>query len=132
VRVRRVGAFTHLFPPVPGLGRVFYTALRLPSPAGRAVTLAVRMPLLFDYEDRLGRGYQRFLAGLEPLVLEWLRRAGIEADLEGDRPGPLPPPDRAGLRRLRPLDAEALALVRARDSGLIRYDPAGPARPAGS
>lgn len=115
--------------PVVGLAEEFVTVRHVPDPDGGRV-LAVPHPLVWPQEVRRGRRVLQTFAGLEPLLVDWLKRRGHEVELTGDRPPTWPAPDSGRLADFDgSLDGHLLDFVRHRERGLVRHGPAvDPAR----
>jgi hypothetical protein len=117
-----------LMPIVPGLEKEFYSVRHLPHPtSGRVSPLA--FPLVRETTDGAGYHIQTSLAGLEPLLTEWLVQHGYQTR-HTPRPEVLDPPVLDCLIGFgTAVDRDILNLVRSHDRGLIRYSAAvDPAR----
>jgi hypothetical protein len=122
VVVRRDGQYVSVAPRVPGLASTFVGVRHVADPDSGRV-LAVPYPLLWEMEGRSGPALQAF-AGLEPLVVAWLRRSGYAVEMAGDRPPEWVVPDAGRLARVGgTIDHGLLEFVRRHDRGVIRYHP---------
>lgn len=128
VALQRDGQYVSL-EPVDELAEAFATVRHIPAPDTGRVR-AVPYPLVWSQDVRRGRRVLQTFAGLEPLLVDWLRRRGHEVELTGDRPPTWAAPDSARLADFDgPLDRHLLDFVRGRDRGLARHGPAvDPAR----
>jgi len=130
--IRRFGQYIHVVPRVARLDETFHTAYHkaadfVDPPPG---ILRIVDPLIWPRETVDGIQFWQAFAGLEPLIREFLERAGPKVVLRGKRPAPLPPPDVDRLGGLAPHDTTVLEFVRQYERGLIRYPGSGAVRPA--
>jgi hypothetical protein len=134
VSVGRLGQAIVVQPPCAEVFAVLTTAKHVYASrrglGGRTLKVAED---LFRVEDAPLEGPQTVLAaGLEPVALHLLERAGFEVTYSVETllpPRAIPAPDVAAARRLGPVDRAVLDLVHDHDRGLVCYR-AGAVRPA--
>lgn len=125
IELRRSGQFLVITPAVPLLHGFFFTVFHDPirDPVHGHGVRRRCYPILRDREQ-YGLSFQRCWAGLEPMLVHFLKAAGFEVRLSGSRPSPLGCPRMENLETIYKIDTPLLELVQKHERGLISYDPA--------
>lgn len=125
LRVFRRGQLTEIVPALPELSQHFATSVHQAriNPKKGFEIVAFADPLVWEETDKFGRLYMQMLAGMEPYLLSWLKKSGIQVKLTGRRPKPLQKPCRIDPEPRLSVDHSLVEFIQDNERGLIRYNP---------
>jgi retron-type reverse transcriptase len=125
IRVLRKGQLIEIVSAQAGLfQRVFTVEHRARiNPNNGFEIVAFKDLLVWEDKDKFDRPYLQTFAGMEPYVLDRLKKSGIQVELTGRRPKPLPKPRCIDPEPQLSVDDGLVEFIQDNERGLIRYNP---------